>query len=426
VVLRRRTDKTRHGYTSTILAVTLASVLLFIISTSNGGVFATHLGTSSSDIWGIEAATIAKMHHFDPSTDTTTAVSRVPTHSGGSEGDWENGRGIASDGTNLWYTILIDRFRGDGKIHKIAPTGGADISTIPDPFGFNSSGVNSLDFDSSGYLWGISSWPVQKGNDPVAVIFKIDSNTGTVLASCYARTHGYWTGPLAIVNGKILTRTNSSYNQLTEYYSPSGTGAFCVPTGNVFTLPVEVTGIDTDNAGNLLVTDFHSLYNLGHAPYNTILASQPNAFYPSWEEDITTQPETNVDATVCKVENVQHWDKILFMVTDPRLASQTNVSANTELDIKVLDDPQKVADLKQKVLNFLGAPNANKNAIKILDVEYAIICATPPPLSNEVLPPNFPDTNTPTTIPKLNESNPLTGMGVKVQGMNMTSKSLRS
>ncbi|HXV89470.1 MAG TPA: hypothetical protein VD710_10335 [Nitrososphaeraceae archaeon] len=423
MVLLRRTDKTRHGYTNTILVVTLASILLSVISISNGGVFATHLGTSSSDIWGIEAAILAKMHHFDPSTDTTTAISRVPTHSGESEGEWENGRGIASDGTNLWYTVLIDRFKGDGKIHKIAPTGGADIGTIPDPFGFNRSGVNSLDFDSSGYLWGISSWPVQLDNDPAAVIFKIDSNTGTVLASCYARTHGDWTGPLAIVNGKILTRTNSSYNQLTEYHPPSSIGDFCVPTGNVFTLPVEVSGIDTDNAGNLLVTDFHSLYNLGHAPYNTILASQPNAFYPSWEIDITTQPESDVEATVCKVESVQHWDKIVFMVTDPRLASQTNVSANTELDIKVLDDPQKVANLKQKVLDFLGAPNGNKNAIKIIDVEYAIICATQPPPSNDVLPPDFPDTNTPSVVTRLNLSNPLTGIGVQAQDVNKTLQS---
>ena len=41
----------------------------------------------------------------------------------------------------------------------------------------------------------------------------------------------------------------------------------------------------------------------------------------------------------------------------------------------MLDDPHKVADLKQKVLNFLNAPNENKSSLKILDVEYAIVCA---------------------------------------------------
>jgi hypothetical protein len=111
------------------------------------------------------------------------------------------------------------------------------------------------------------------------------------------------------------------------------------------------------------------------------------------------------------------------MVTDPKLASQVNVTANTELDIKVLDDPQKVADLKQKVLDFIGAPNGNKSSIKIIDVEYAIICAMPPPPSSEVVPSEFPDTNTASVVPRLNLSNPLIGMGEQVQGMNTTSKS---
>jgi hypothetical protein len=418
VITRGNTCRFKYRYTNAVLAIMLVSVLLLVTTTSNKSAYATHVGTFS-DLWGIEAAIIAKMHHFDPSTDTSTAIPRVPSLS------MENGRGMASDGTYLWYTILIEGFRGDGKIHKIAPNGGADIATIPDPFGFNQSGIQSLDFDSAGYLWGISSWPVQKGSDPVAVIFKLDSNTGTVLASCDVSFSGVWgTGPLAIVNGKILTSIgNSITNQLKEYNPPSGIGGDCVATGNVFTLPVGVSGIDTDNAGNLIVTDFRNLYNLGHAPYNTVISSQPNAFYPSWEMDITTQPESDVETSVCKVESVQHWDKIVFTVTDPRLASQANVTANIELDIKVLDDPQKVADLKQKVLNFLGVPNGNKNAIKIIDVEYAIICAMQPPPSNEVLPPDFPNTNTTSVIAKLNETNPLTGMGVQVQGMNMTSKS---
>lgn len=410
--------RSARRYANVILVIMLASVLLLVTTTGNKSVYATHLGTSST-VWGIEAATIAKIHNFDPNTDSTTTVSRVPSLS------MENGRGMASDGTNLWYTILIEGFRGDGKIHKIAPNGGADIATIPDPFGFNGSGIQSLDFDSVGYLWGISSHVVIKDNNPYSVIFKLDSNTGTVLASCdHLITVSGNRGPLAIVNGKILTNFgNGITNHLEEYNAPSGIGGECTATGNVFTLPVTVSGIDTDNAGNLLVTDFHNLYNLGHAPYNTILASQPNAFYPSWEYDITTKPELDVEATVCKTESVQHWDKIVFMVTDPKLASQANVSANMELDIKVLDDPHKVANLKQKVLDFLGVPNGNKNAIKIIDVEYAIICAMQPPPSNDVRPPGFPNTNTQFVIPKLNETNPLAGTGVQVQGVNKTSQS---
>jgi hypothetical protein len=37
----------------------------------------------------------------------------------------------------------------------------------------------------------------------------------------------------------------------------------------------------------------------------------------------------------------------------------------------------KVADLKQKVLDFLNLPPSAKRAIQILDVNYAIICSLP-------------------------------------------------
>jgi hypothetical protein len=71
------------------------------------------------------------------------------------------------------------------------------------------------------------------------------------------------------------------------------------------------------------------------------------------------------------------WDKIVFMINDPEVAKKANVTAKTELDIKVIDDPHKVADLKQKVLDFLNLPPSAKRAIQILHVNYAIICSLP-------------------------------------------------
>jgi hypothetical protein len=58
------------------------------------------------------------------------------------------------------------------------------------------------------------------------------------------------------------------------------------------------------------------------------------------------------------------------------LASRVKFPANTELDIKVLDDPTKIADLKQKVFNFLRVTNETRSSIDILDVDYSIICST--------------------------------------------------
>ena len=84
---------------------------------------------------------------------------------------------------------------------------------------------------------------------------------------------------------------------------------------------------------------------------------------------------------------VLHFDKIIFRVLPGPLApivpadgGQLNaVPRNTPLDIKVRDNPRTVADLKSKVLTFLGAlPNAPANRILILidDVDYAVICGS--------------------------------------------------
>lgn len=87
---------------------------------------------------------------------------------------------------------------------------------------------------------------------------------------------------------------------------------------------------------------------------------------------------------ICPNENVQHWDKIVFSIKNRNLAEKINLTADTELDIKVLDDPTKVADIKQKVLDFLKVPDAPRKSVVILDVEYAISCAA----SSSSVPPN--------------------------------------
>jgi hypothetical protein len=78
-----------------------------------------------------------------------------------------------------------------------------------------------------------------------------------------------------------------------------------------------------------------------------------------------------------------HMDKIIFHITGELVAANQNdqpqldaVPRNRRLDIKVLDDPRTIADLKAKVLTFLGAAvtPANLNTIVIDDVDYAVVC----------------------------------------------------
>jgi hypothetical protein len=78
----------------------------------------------------------------------------------------------------------------------------------------------------------------------------------------------------------------------------------------------------------------------------------------------------------CAPSNVQHWDKIVFIIQSSDLASRVKLPIGTELDIKVLDDPTTVADVKQKVLDFLKVPNESRDSIRIVSVEYDIICVS--------------------------------------------------
>ena len=80
-----------------------------------------------------------------------------------------------------------------------------------------------------------------------------------------------------------------------------------------------------------------------------------------------------------------HADKIIFTLSGALVAQQQadqaaldNVPRDTELDIKVLDDPRTIADLTGKVLSFIRAVDSAvaRAAVKIIDVEYAMVCPT--------------------------------------------------
>ncbi|MGD9674249.1 MAG: VWA domain-containing protein [Candidatus Nitrosocosmicus sp.] len=85
-------------------------------------------------------------------------------------------------------------------------------------------------------------------------------------------------------------------------------------------------------------------------------------------------PEPSLSS--CSDENTQHWDKIVFKIKNAELAKALELSPNTELDIKVMDEPSQVIDLKQKVFDFFGlhGQDASSDYIEIVDVEYATIC----------------------------------------------------
>lgn len=90
-------------------------------------------------------------------------------------------------------------------------------------------------------------------------------------------------------------------------------------------------------------------------------------------------PELLQSAGVCPEDYTQHWDNVRFRILSPELAQNANLTADSELEVKILDNPQEVSDIKQKISELLnlGTPSQNNTAIDIIDVEYAIICASP-------------------------------------------------
>jgi len=118
-----------------------------------------------------------------------------------------------------------------------------------------------------------------------------------------------------------------------------------------------------------------------------------------------TLPKRSFNYSVCPPRAVTHWDKIIFSlgklqeegggsVEDParnfviRYAKHLRIRPFSPLDIKVLDNPREVADLKEKVAVFLlrragGAVTRAKiesllRVIHIADVDYAIVCSALP------------------------------------------------
>lgn len=212
-----------------------------------------------------------------------------------------NGRGLAFDGVDLWYTVVNGtQFTGDGLIHKVARTGGADITTIPDPFGIDGRGIGALDYDFSTHtLWAISYIPDtgihMAGNQTV---FQINPADGTVLASCDVEktiAFGAGTETLALDPNGTTFWTNAAEPELfvDEYELPNVVDqGQCVATGNSFNPTSErIGGLDFDSSGNFINSDTFgsTMYDMGTNPSDPAIDSFATT---RQVEDITIVPPT--------------------------------------------------------------------------------------------------------------------------------------
>jgi uncharacterized repeat protein (TIGR01451 family) len=194
-----------------------------------------------------------------------------------SESPYNNGRGVAYDPTdgNIWNSE-VDSFNGDGVIHKNPPLGGPDITTIPDPGGVNGPGIGALAYDSeTNVLWAAAYQPI----NGQSLLYELDPSNGDVLATCQVPFQGGGEGndtlvvahPLDLGAKKVLLTDGGEI--LSTLFAIDPETCQVVKT---YSIPVGATGIDEDQTtGDLIVSNTSTFYDLGPAPYNTIIGSFP-------------------------------------------------------------------------------------------------------------------------------------------------------
>ena len=101
-----------------------------------------------------------------------------------------------------------------------------------------------------------------------------------------------------------------------------------------------------------------------------------DAKVPSANAGLFPDPAQPAEINVCDNYSTKHWDKIIFKIINQQVANKIQEPFNTELDIKVLDNPKQVSDIKEKILNFLGLSitSENRAALEIIDIDYTILC----------------------------------------------------
>jgi hypothetical protein len=236
--------------------------------------------------------------HPPPPTEATGFYTldsqNIPGHLGG-----VNGRAIAFDGRNIWFTVLDQRADpsgnlksySDGKIYKLPMISGArlgepvrlgQLGSINDPFGpgfgaqlpppfyANTVGVGAMDF-YKGNLWLVSYVPDVYGRNQVV---KYDTTSETILASCYLPVTDPSKGgtdSIAIIDNKIWTTHEDIGSIVDEYNLPVNIGdGTCTSTGeSISSIDFTHTGIDTDSSGRLLVGIGDSLIKPFYTPIDS-------------------------------------------------------------------------------------------------------------------------------------------------------------
>ncbi len=100
------------------------------------------------------------------------------------------------------------------------------------------------------------------------------------------------------------------------------------------------------------------------------VALTPNTLAPA-NAQITNKPPTTTSPCP-PADQVQHWDKIIFVLQDNVPPALSNLMGH-ELDLKVADQPNTVVDLNQEIVQSLEAQYPAVNPALIQSIKIKII-----------------------------------------------------
>lgn len=154
-----------------------------------------------------------------------------------------NGRGLAFDGADLWYTGF------NSNIYKVETTGANDLLQFARPALLGPIGGFDWDFNTNTLV------SIGNNDGRVGVI---DPNTGNLLADCTGTGGNGENWSIVITSiGTFWTSNGKFSNTLTEYNLPTvlAEGA-CTPTGNTIVASTTIAFNDFDTAGNWITGTF--------------------------------------------------------------------------------------------------------------------------------------------------------------------------
>jgi hypothetical protein len=164
-----------------------------------------------------------------------------------------NGRAVAVEGTEVFYSELSDEFGPSDGIH-VAPfnggAGGHDLRVLPNPA--PTTGIQDLAF-SNGNLYALTGYP-----NGTLQVWELNPSSGTVIAGpigigspAAADADGFTVLP----DGNFLINDGDTSCTYREYDSTTGQ-----PTGQSITVPggTSCTGVETDGSSLYFQTNFDS------------------------------------------------------------------------------------------------------------------------------------------------------------------------